>query len=55
VPAITTRGLQEKDMETVVEFIDKVLMNPDDVALVQKVKEEVRNFMQGFPLYPELG
>src|SRR3954464_741887 len=30
VPAITTRGMKEKDMETVVAMIDKVLMNIDD-------------------------
>ncbi len=54
VPAITTRGMQENDMATVVELIDKVLQNPDDEKLIAGVKNEVKEFMQQFPLYPEL-
>ena len=55
VPAITTRGMKEADMETVVAFIDKVLMNADDESTVAGVKAEVKEFMKQFPLYPELG
>ncbi|MFN8253235.1 MAG: serine hydroxymethyltransferase, partial [Ferruginibacter sp.] len=55
VPAVTTRGMKEADMETVVGFIDKVLMNADDAALIAAVKNDVKTFMQQFPLYPELG
>ena len=54
VPAITTRGLEEKHMETVVEMIDRVLMNTDNQNLIDQVSEEVKEFMQQFPLYPEL-
>ena len=55
VPAITTRGMKEGDMQTVVDLIDKVLMNIDDASVVKAVSEEVHAFMEGFPLYPELG
>lgn len=55
VPAITTRGMNEADMETVVAFIDKVLMNVDDESVITTVKVDVKTFMQQFPLYPELG
>ncbi|TAH04250.1 MAG: serine hydroxymethyltransferase [Sphingobacteriales bacterium] len=55
VPAATTRGLNEAHMETVVGFIDKVLMHADDATVIEGVKEEVKAFMQQFPLYPELG
>lgn len=55
VPAITTRGLKEVHMETVVSYIDTVLMNADDEATINKIKNEVKAFMQQFPLYPELG
>ncbi|HRE38836.1 MAG TPA: serine hydroxymethyltransferase [Chitinophagaceae bacterium] len=55
VPAITTRGLKEDHMETVVSYIDTVLMNTDDEATINKTKDEVKAFMQQFPLYPELG
>lgn len=55
VPAVTTRGMQEGHMETIVAFIDKVLMNADDETVVAAVKNDVKDFMQQFPLYPELG
>ena len=55
VPAITTRGLKEGHMETVVSLIDKVLMNADNEEVIAAVKSEVKAFMQQFPLYPELG
>ncbi len=55
VPAITTRGLKENHMETVVGFIDQVLANIDSEPVISQVKKDVQDFMQGFPLYPELG
>ena len=51
VPAITTRGMKEKDMETVVSLIDKVLMNIDNETVIATVKGEVKDLMQQFPLY----
>ena len=51
VPAITTRGMKEKDMETVVSLIDKVLMNIDNETVITAVKGEVKDLMQQFPLY----
>jgi glycine hydroxymethyltransferase len=55
VPAVTTRGLLEADMETTVALIDRVLMNADDESLIKSTSTEVREFMGRFPLYPELG
>jgi glycine hydroxymethyltransferase len=55
VPAVTTRGMKEQHMETVVSFIDKVLLNADEKGTIAAVKEEVQSFMHKFPLYPELG
>ena len=52
--AITTRGMMESDMERIVEFIDKVLMNADDAQLIADVRSEVNNWMKDFPLYKEL-
>lgn len=49
--AITTRGLKEADMETIVGLIDRVLMNPDDAANLAAVKAEVNALMQHYPLY----
>ncbi|WP_332732669.1 serine hydroxymethyltransferase [Flavihumibacter sp.] len=55
VPAITSRGMQAEHMEFVVDAIDRVLMNADDEALLATIRMEVNEFMQQFPLYPELG
>ena len=55
VPAITTRGLLEADMETVVSMIDTVLMNADDEATIASIKLDVKKLMDKFPLYPQLG
>ena len=55
VPAITTRGMQEAHMEQVVTFIDRVLMNIDNETEVARVAKDVHQFMEQFPLYPELG
>jgi glycine hydroxymethyltransferase len=54
VAAVTTRGMVESDMAFVVNAIDKALMNPDDAALLEKIKGEVNDFMSQFVLYPEL-
>ena len=54
VPAVTTRGMKDVDMEIVVNLIDKVLMNADDERTITSIKEEVKGFMKQFPLYPEL-
>jgi len=50
-PAITTRGAKASDMKQIVEWIDTVLMNADDEAVISKVKGEVNAFMKNFPLY----
>lgn len=55
VPAITTRGLKEKDMAQIVNWLDKVLMSPDDEQVIAAVKGEVNEYMYGFSLYPEMG
>lgn len=54
VPAITTRGLKEQDMEAIVHWIDRIIMHPDDEAMLKTIKGEVNEFMDAFPLYPEL-
>ncbi len=44
-PAITTRGLVESDMETIVEMIDRVLMNHTNEAIIEQVADEVNEMM----------
>lgn len=50
-PAITTRGLNEKDVTKVVDLIDEVLQKPDDEKHLKNVKKKVNKFMTKFPLY----
>jgi glycine hydroxymethyltransferase len=50
-PAITTRGLMEKDVIKVVDLIDEVLKKPADVKHLKAVKRKVNTFMKKFPLY----
>ena len=52
VPAITTRGLKENDMKTVVHWIDSILMNTENEQNIAKVKGEINEFMNQFTLYP---
>lgn len=49
-PAITTRGMKEKEMDTVAEYIDKVLRNIDDEKLISKISSQVKNFTKDFPI-----
>src|SRR5690606_306346 len=50
-PAITTRGMVEKDVLKVVDLIDEALQKPDDSKHLKSVKRKVNRFMQKFPLY----
>ncbi len=50
-PAVTTRGLQEKDMATVVDLVDRVITNFEDEKVLEKVKQEVIELMQDKPLF----
>lgn len=50
-PAITTRGLMEKDVIKVVDLIDEALKKPANVKHLKAVKRKVNTFMKKFPLY----
>ena len=52
VAAMTTRGFKEGDMQHVVNWLDRVLMSPDDESVIAAVKGEVNEFMNAYPLYP---
>lgn len=49
-PAITSRGLVEKDMSGIVDLIDNVLQNPEDEAVISAVREQANSKMLGLPL-----
>ena len=49
--AITTRNMKETDMARVVDLIDRVIMNYEDEANLDAVREEINTWMKDFPLY----
>lgn len=50
--AITSRGFKTKDAQQVVEWIDQLLLQPENEKLIGDIKEEVHIYMNQFPLYP---
>ncbi len=52
-PAVTTRGLKEEEITTIVDLIDEVLMNKDNEAKINEVKGKVNEMMKGYPLFAE--
>jgi glycine hydroxymethyltransferase len=53
-PAVTTRGMQEPEMDAIAEYITRVLAAPEDDHVIETVREDVRQLCRKFPLYPEL-
>ncbi len=50
-PAITTRGLVEKDMEVIASLIDEALMGRADAAELSNVRKKVNAMMEGRELF----
>jgi glycine hydroxymethyltransferase len=50
-PAMTTRGIKEKDCVKIVSLIDEVLMNNENETKIAAVKKKVNAMMEKFPLY----
>jgi glycine hydroxymethyltransferase len=50
-PAVTTRGLKEAEMRQVSGFIDRALQQSENEAALRAIRQEVRDFVSGFPLY----
>jgi glycine hydroxymethyltransferase len=53
-PAITSRGMREPEMDRIAAFITRVLAAPDDDAVLQAVRADVKALCRSFPLYPTL-
>jgi len=50
-PALTTRAMKEPEMELIAAWIDRALSHPQDEASQQKIKAEVGELCDKFPLY----
>ena len=53
-PAVTTRGMKEADMAQIAAFIDEALTHPQDEAVLADIAQRVKQFLEKFPLYPNL-
>jgi glycine hydroxymethyltransferase len=50
-PAVTTRGLREEHMGTIVDLIDEVISNIENENVIKKVGDKVVDMMKNFPLF----
>lgn len=53
-PAVTTRGMKEKEMELIGEFIDEALKHREDEKFLEGIKEKVKKLCEEFPVYRDL-
>jgi glycine hydroxymethyltransferase len=52
-PALTTRGMKEAEMRQVGRWIAEVLLHRTDAAVLNKVRKQVLDLCEAFPLYAE--
>jgi len=50
-PAITTRGMKEEEMEIIAGFIKEALNNTDNEKVLSRIKDEVKELCNKFPMY----
>ncbi len=51
-PCVTTRGMKEKEMEIIANFIYEVITKKDEET-IKRIRKEVYEFLKNFPLYEE--
>lgn len=51
IPAITSRGFKEEDAVEVAKLIVKVLEHPEDTAVLEEAKAQVKELTDKYPLY----
>jgi len=53
-PALTTRGMKEKEMLIIADLINKVLSNIESDSIIKEVKHQVQELCDAFPLYKHI-
>jgi glycine hydroxymethyltransferase len=53
-PALTTRGMKEEEMEQVGSWIAAALNQRKDSQALARIRKQVHELAEAFPLYPEL-
>ncbi|MFB6100859.1 MAG: serine hydroxymethyltransferase [Candidatus Nanohalobium sp.] len=54
-PALTTRGMEEEELEEIGKMIGRVVKNPEKSVVRENVSERVSELLKKFPLYSESG
>ena len=52
-PALTTRGMKEIEMRQIGRWISEALHHRTDTAVLHKIRKQVLDLTEAFPLYPE--
>jgi len=52
-PALTTRGMKEREMRQIGQWISEVLHNRTDAGVLEHVRKQVLDMAEAFPLYPD--
>jgi glycine hydroxymethyltransferase len=53
-PAMTTRGMQEKQMAQIADMITRVLRDINNEKTIIEVRSEAKSLCDQFPLYPDM-
>ena len=53
-PAVTSRGLKEREMKQIAEWMNRAIVNRGDDQEIRKIRSEVRDLCERFPIYPHL-
>ena len=53
-PALTTRGMKEKEMDQISDMIVQTLEHIDESAFHKNTRKKIREFCEQFPLHAEL-
>ncbi|MBW2501663.1 MAG: serine hydroxymethyltransferase [Deltaproteobacteria bacterium] len=53
-PAVTSRGLKEEEMEQIAGWINRVIAHRTDTEEIARIRSEVRQMCEKFPIYPDL-
>ena len=53
-PAITTREMGDEEMKKIVRMIDSIIKDPENIENINRVKVEVINLCESYPIYKEL-
>lgn len=52
--ALTSRGMKEKEMETIAEIINKAINNFENKKILSDLQQEVKKLTAPFPLFADM-